>query len=53
MNGTIRLAMTASLGYAAYIAWSCPCEQACKCKFIPFLVSTGVPLAYVLWANIS
>jgi len=51
MNEPIKLVLAGSLVYAAWVMWSCPCDRACECKLLPFVVATGVPLGYVLWDN--
>jgi hypothetical protein len=53
MNDTIRWVLTGSLLFSAYTMATCPCETACKCKYELFLVTTGLPLAYVLYDNMS
>jgi hypothetical protein len=51
MNDAVRVALTGSLLYAAYTAWTCPCERACECKLTSFMLSAGLPLVYVVMVN--
>jgi hypothetical protein len=47
----INLGLSASLLYSSYIMMNCPCKVPCKCKYWTFVMSAGVPLAYVVYTN--
>ena len=49
----IDYVMAASLGFAAYTLITCPCSTPCECKYTVFLVTAGVPLAYVIIGNLT
>lgn len=51
MKRIVQYLMAASLAYAAYTMATCPCGKACACKFDRFLITTGIPLAYVIIDN--
>ena len=43
--------MALSLVFSAYTLTTCPCETPCECKYTRFLLSAGIPLAYVVLTN--
>ena len=47
-----RYAITASLLYAAYTAYTCPCKDPfLSCHYTEFALAAGAPLAFVLFIN--
>ena len=47
-----RLAITGSLLYSAYLAYTCPCATICACKLDAFLISVAIPVGIVLYYNV-
>ena len=47
-----RLAITGSLLYSAYLAYTCPCPTICACKLDAFLISVAIPVGIVLYYNL-
>jgi len=52
MKNNLDYVMALSLAYATYTMATCPCEQPCGCKYVSFVIATGVPLAYVVLGNL-
>lgn len=50
---TDRMIICASLGYAVYITWWCPCSDPylLSCHQPHFYLATGLPLAYIFYKN--
>lgn len=47
----LRLALTASLLYSAWVVYKCPCETLVACRQNEFYVATLIPVAAVFYMN--